>query len=61
MLSRPGHIIIGDGALMKCDSAAQLLTDRTVKNKAVSVLTAGPGLSGTRLVIFGRSAPCLCK
>lgn len=37
MLSRPGHIIIGDGALMKCDSAAQLLTDWlkdcTVKKK----------------------------
>ena len=36
MLSRPGHIIIGDGALMKCDSAAQLLTDSlrrcTLKN-----------------------------
>lgn len=41
MLSRPGHIIIGDGALMKCDSAAQLLTDWlkdfTVKNYGSSL------------------------
>lgn len=56
MLSRPGHIIIGDGALMKCDSAAQLLTDWlkdcTVKKKKkdTSNLTAICTLSLSRYI-----------